>query len=186
MGKVKDITGQRFGRLTVIRPLGYSITTTKNKDRKVGNVSTSSMWECKCDCGKTVNLPMVAFSKKKDGTIKTRSCGCLGLETRINNGNRSVETGQTQQAFENCTFFKNTCISYIASDKLQSRNTSGAKGVNWSNRDKKWRARIFFQGKEYPLGYFDKFEDAVKVRKKAEEELFYPIIEEYHQQAVNK
>lgn len=182
MGRFVDLTGQRFGRLTVIRPLGYSKITTKNTDRKKGVVNTSSMWECQCDCGNVVNLPAIAFSKKKDGTVKTRSCGCLGLETKRKNGNRSVETGQTQQAYENAGFYKNTCVSMIASKKLSKRNTSGVKGVGWSKKERKWRARIYLQGKEYLLGYFDDLEEAKKARQKAEEELFQPIIEEYKSQ----
>ena len=43
MGKVIDIRGQRFGRLVAQRQIGYS------GDRK-------ALWECLCDCGKTVNV----------------------------------------------------------------------------------------------------------------------------------
>ena len=43
--KVVELTGQRFGRLTVIRKYGI--------DKHNGNVT----WLCKCDCGKTTELP---------------------------------------------------------------------------------------------------------------------------------
>lgn len=56
---VLDLTGQRFGRLTVIRP-------TEERIRK------SVVWECRCDCGKTA---LVTSKNLKTGT--TRSCGCL-------------------------------------------------------------------------------------------------------------
>lgn len=54
-----DLTGQRFGRLTVIRP-------TEERRRK------AVVWECKCDCG---NTAFVSSKNLKTGT--TRSCGCL-------------------------------------------------------------------------------------------------------------
>jgi hypothetical protein len=53
----KDITGQRFGRLVVIR---YSKTVSKN-----------ALWICKCDCGKEIE---VRGTKLRNGW--TQSCGC--------------------------------------------------------------------------------------------------------------
>lgn len=58
----QDLTGQKFGRLTVIKPIG------KNS---WGNV----VWLCKCDCGQD---HIVCASKLKDG--HSRSCGCLARE----------------------------------------------------------------------------------------------------------
>jgi len=57
--KFKDLTGQRFGKLVVLRPTA---------ERKYGNV----MWECQCDCG---NIAMIKGSLLVSG--KTKSCGCL-------------------------------------------------------------------------------------------------------------
>ncbi len=55
-----DITGQRFGRLTVRKP-------TKKYRRKY-----YIFWECLCDCGKTV------FVTSNDlQTGNTKACGCL-------------------------------------------------------------------------------------------------------------
>jgi hypothetical protein len=54
--KIKDITGRRFGRLTVI---------------KVGKQEGYEVyWQCACDCG---NVKLVRTSNIK----KTKSCGCL-------------------------------------------------------------------------------------------------------------
>lgn len=62
----KDLTGQRFGRLTVIRraPRGY-----KGK--------THAFWVCDCDCGQT---SIVDGVKLRSG--HTRSCGCFEQESR--------------------------------------------------------------------------------------------------------
>lgn len=55
---------------------------------------------------------------------------------------------------------------------IYKNNTSGVTGVNWDEESGKWRARIWAYGKMYHLGRFDNFEDAVKVRKEAEEKYF--------------
>lgn len=64
MGRlVVDLTGQRFGRLIVLKYIG----TDKNNKAK---------WECLCDCGKTV----ISYgSDLRRG--KSRSCGCLRRDT---------------------------------------------------------------------------------------------------------
>ena len=54
-----DLTGQRFGRLTVLRD---------SKKR----TSQAVLWECKCDSG---NITYVTTGNLKTG--KTKSCGCL-------------------------------------------------------------------------------------------------------------
>ncbi|PFC37617.1 transcriptional regulator, partial [Bacillus cereus] len=60
--KIKDLTGQKFGRLTVIR-----ITDDRTK---LGEV----IWECMCDCGK--HTKVIAGNLGRC----TRSCGCLSRE----------------------------------------------------------------------------------------------------------
>ncbi len=61
----KDWTGQKYYRLTFIKP------TSKRK-----NISGSIFWEARCDCGnKTYLLPNTA----KSGA--TRSCGCIKEES---------------------------------------------------------------------------------------------------------
>lgn len=64
MSKLIDLTGQKFGRLTVIKLHG-----TKNK---------TSYWLCKCDCG---NEKIVRASNLKNKHV--RSCGCLQQESRL-------------------------------------------------------------------------------------------------------
>lgn len=59
MPKKIDLTGQRFGKLTVIK---------ESAERKNGRVC----WECQCDCG---NVVVVKGLSLKNGD--TKSCGCL-------------------------------------------------------------------------------------------------------------
>lgn len=54
----KDITNQKFSKLTVIE--------------YVGSVTNKRIYKCKCDCGNTVN---VSYVNLNNGF--TKSCGCL-------------------------------------------------------------------------------------------------------------
>ena len=55
---------------------------------------------------------------------------------------------------------------------LMKNNTSGCTGVYWCNNVGKWRVDISRNKKRYTLGFFEDFNEAVRVRKKAEEEYF--------------
>ena len=57
--------------------------------------------------------------------------------------------------------------------KINNRNTSGATGVSWSKEENKWIVKISVNKKQITLGYFNNFNEAVKVRKKAEVEYGY-------------
>ena len=57
-----DLTGKRYGRLTVI-------------SREKNNNSGRTCWLCKCDCG---NSSVVTTHELNAG--KTKSCGCLAIE----------------------------------------------------------------------------------------------------------
>lgn len=59
LARYKDETGNRYGRLTVLRPYGNAGTNGK-------------AWLCRCDCGMEVAVP---GSRLRSGI--TRSCGCL-------------------------------------------------------------------------------------------------------------
>lgn len=62
MGKIIDITGQQFGRLTVLNIAG--------KDKR-----GETIWHCICECGKEKD---VLSSNLRKGL--TQSCGCLQKE----------------------------------------------------------------------------------------------------------
>lgn len=65
MAKVVDISGKKFGRLTVIRKV----------PRPLNLKSSNARWECICDCGKIVN---VISANLRNGT--SSSCGCYKKE----------------------------------------------------------------------------------------------------------
>lgn len=64
MGRIRDLTGKRFGRLVVLEEAG-------RKNRQV-------TWKCVCDCGKTVS---VRGSDLRGGQ---KSCGCISREIARN------------------------------------------------------------------------------------------------------
>ena len=61
---IKDLTGQTFGKLTVVSLAGSN---------KRGNAK----WLCKCECG---NEKVIAGGNLTSG--HTKSCGCIGSENR--------------------------------------------------------------------------------------------------------
>ncbi len=144
--KKLDLTGQRFGKLTVLTP--------------AENIGSRTAWLCRCDCG---NETVVKTSRLRDG--RTVSCGCAhgaGIENRL-------------------TYVDGTCVEMIRASTRRCNNTSGVPGVDWNVRKRTWRASICFKGKRRHLGSYKLFDDAVKARKQAEEELFAPFLAEYEQ-----
>lgn len=67
MKKLIDLTGQKFGRLTVMEFLHRTKKT--------------AFWKCRCDCGNEVRAAMVNL---KSG--KVRSCGCLFKDIMTTHG----------------------------------------------------------------------------------------------------
>jgi len=66
----QDITGNRYGRLKVLRYVGRT---------KRG----IALWECRCDCG-TIKTIMAGSLRR--ASWPTRSCGCLQLERARTHG----------------------------------------------------------------------------------------------------
>lgn len=71
MGKLIDLTGQRFGRLTVI-------------ERVENDKWGAARWLCRCGCG---NEKIVLAHNLKCGNV--RSCGCLSKEIAPERGRHS-------------------------------------------------------------------------------------------------
>lgn len=67
IGKFIDLTGQRFGRLTVLE---RSINKGKQK---------RTTWKCQCDCGNIITV--FGYNLKNN---HTKSCGCLSVENGRN------------------------------------------------------------------------------------------------------
>lgn len=75
MSELKDITGQKFGSLTILKYLGSS--------------TQGSMWSAECSCGIKIDVSRKKLKKGK------KSCGCLeakpkwqNLLSRVKKGNK--------------------------------------------------------------------------------------------------
>ena len=202
MSERLDLTGRRFGKLTVLR--------------RAENIGNKTAWVCRCDCGKEFIAKTTHLQ-----TGHTKSCGCggacalldltgqrygrltvlrraekVGGKTawvcRCDCGNETIvkttclRTGATTTC--GClrksnplglTFVDGTCVEALRSKTIRCDSTSGVTGVNWLEDKHLWRATINFKGKRRYLGAYRSFEDAVKARKQAEEELFEPFLREY-------
>lgn len=199
--KPKDIVNKKYGRLTAIRRLekkdgncyiwlcrcdcGNEIEVSINRlehgdikscgcliyqhdditGKKFGYLTALSYknsangrtyWNCKCDCG---NQCVVAYPDLVGGN--TKSCGCLKTEILQN------------------MYVGNTNIPKLYNKKLRSTNTSGTTGVSWDKNREKWAVEIIFQGARYRLGRYDKKEEAISIRKLAEDKLHGDFLEWY-------
>lgn len=144
--KHKDLTGVKFGRLTVLEDLG--------------KIDNQYFCKCKCECGSIKIIKSKLLISKH-----TKSCGCLSSESVIKNQKLAFEK------FKDKYLVEGTSLSMIKKENPIKTNTSGVTGVTWDKRREKWMAQIIFKGKHYYLGRYDNKEDAVKARKEAEEKL---------------
>ena len=157
MGKFKDLTGQKFGRLTVI-----SATDFRDADK-------NRYWLCQCECGNKKQ------TSSKNLTLKrVRSCGCLSKEKAKENVKKARKEA-TIRANKLRKIEYGTCIDQLY--MKNKRSTTGITGVSYYKNRNRYRAHIFFKGKRIYLGDFKNFDDAVKARKEAEKKYFQPVIE---------
>lgn len=139
---IKDIVGRRFGKLVVLKELGY---------RRV---------LCRCDCG---TIKEINKSHLLSGDIV--SCGCKHKMNAIKARAPKL--------------YKGTDINKISTATATSRSSTGIRGVSYSKSRGKYRANIGFRGQKFELGWFDTIEEAAAARKAAEERLYKPLIEEW-------
>lgn len=230
MARFNDLTGQKFGRLTVIKRVEDAITENGNK---------FTQWLCNCDCGND-NIVVLgsALTRKNRPTL---SCGCLqkdkvsgitpnnyefsndgyviGYTYNTNkqfifdaddyekvskyhwyeesNGYIRSSSKKKENRFHihrlimglpcnmnidhiNHNTFDNrksnlrivTVSQNAMNHVLGAKNTSGTTGVVWVKSRSNWKAEIKINGESIYLGSFDKFDDAERVRKEAEEKYF--------------
>jgi len=114
---------------------------------------------------------------------KITSCGCDQPYGPQSDG-RCCAPGEAGRA--SLTYIDGTCVEMLAAKTVRRNNTSGVPGVEWRASKGLWRAGICFKGKRYYLGSFRKFEDAVKARKQAEEDLHDRFLQEIAARGVGR
>ncbi len=193
----RDISGQRFGMLTAIRP---------TEER---SASGSTIWLCRCDCGLEVHADVGQLTSGN-----RKSCGCLGRpalkdfvgkrfgkltvleyagkeagmhrwkcrcdcgkETLV--GQSPLQSGKTRSCGclqaathrDNRKLIDGTSVAAIQAAKngrLIKSNKSGHNGVYLDKRRGLWVAQITFQGKTRYLGAYGNLEQAVEARQAGE------------------
>lgn len=231
MGKFIDLTGQKFGRLTVVKR-GENYTYYNSK-RKV----IIPQWYCKCNCGNP-ELILVRGLHLRNGN--TKSCGCLSKDfaSNLNKKHNTYDLsgeygiGYTSKGeefyfdLEDYDLIKDYCWfildnGYVCTNKnnksilmhrlimepdnnsvqidhvfhrkndnrksqlravtrsqnnmnmtLRKDNKSAVTGVTYKKDSGLWVAQIQINNIPIYLGSFNKFEDAVTVRKDAEKKYF--------------
>lgn len=132
-----DLTGQRFGRLTVTGRAG-----TRNKRR---------LWSCKCDCGKSVSV--VASSLK---TGNTKSCGCLFSDTvSTRNRQNSKHNGEGERLYGVWHGMKQRCLDSNRNDF----SNYGGRGITicdeWMNDYAAFRQWAIANGYDQNAAYME-------------------------------
>lgn len=108
MGKVKNLVGKKFGKLTVIGFIGIS------KRRY-------AMWQCICDCGN--ECIRTTDSLKRKGN---HSCGCSAKEHLEEMAKNNITHGLTGSRLLNC--YK-AMISRCYREKDIHYNAYGKRGI---------------------------------------------------------
>ena len=196
-----DLTGQRFGRLVVIRDNGGGKITCRCdcgtvKEYNKSNVKQGLTTSCGCarqghamsHVKNTVGQrfgKLVVLEELAGGKVQCQ-CDCGAIKT-VNKAHllhgdiTSCGCSQKEMAKKNREPFLHdgTDINKIKASKATSRSKSGIRGVCWNERKGKWRANIGFKGKKIDLGYYDNIDDAIAARKAAEEKYYAPVIKEW-------
>ena len=121
----------------------------------------SKLWECECECGNHITL---SYNNLVHGNYT--SCGCK----------------KKDMTPPEMHYVEGTCVEMLESKNLRKDNTSGYRGVVKTKRG--YKAQIGFKGKNYYLGTYDKLSDAIDARRKAEDEMYEPFLENYYQKQI--
>lgn len=183
-----DLTGQKFGRLTVVE--------------RIGSKNSSALWLCKCNCG---NETKVTTRDLRSG--HTHSCGCYGRErslkafkdytdskfedfTGLRFGRLTVlkqvdsidhhftwlckcdcgnETIVTANHLRNgdtksCGCMKNKIMAGM-NKKIPTNNSTGVVGVSFHKKTGKYRAYLTVNGKRKHLGMYNTLSEAAEARR---------------------
>ncbi len=142
-GKIRNLTGQTFGRLYVLE-LDYLNPKLKN----------AAYWKCKCSCG---NITTTRGALLKDGT--TKSCGCLQKELasivikkeiiRRTLPNGTSARNELYRQYKNGAKVRglefNLEYKYFMDVTAQNCNYCGSAPLN-TRYNKRWNGKYIFNG----------------------------------------
>lgn len=206
---IKDLTGQRFGRLVA-------------EERLEEKTGSSYLWRCRCDCGQETKVPAKALlsgnttscgcaradalreraeditgkrfgyltavepaGSRYHGSVMWKcrcDCGsecCVSYNSLVSGNTASCGCKKKEHEQPPLHYVDGTCIEMIDHPILRSNNTSGFTGVV-ATGDGRWRAQIIFQGKLHVLGTYRDIQMAAEARRKGEEKYFGEFLDEYY------
>ena len=127
MARVKDMTGMKFGRLTIVKESG------RDKHR-------NTLWLCKCECG---NETIVRGINLKNG--RTTSCGCLRnektkerWEDKDFRKKHSEKTKEKWQDEEYRQMKSNEMREQWEDEEFRKKQRNGIK-EQWKDEEMKWK-----------------------------------------------
>lgn len=121
----------------------------------------SVVWKCRCDCGQENEYPVKTLLEGR-----ALSCGCLKHE------NDSLQ--------KSLHYIDGTCVEFLENmGKIRRNNTSGYPGLKMVRG--KWQVRITFKKHMYYLGTYADKEEAIRVRKEAEQRVFGEFLDWYYE-----
>lgn len=125
IGEVKDLVGQKFGKLTVVEQHGF---TNKNKHGR-----RYAVWYCKCDCGNYCEMSSDTLTRKRSD----HSCGCLAKKHLAEMSKNNITHGMTGTRLYGC--YKGM-IGRCYREKDIHYNAYGKRGITvcneWKNNPK--------------------------------------------------
>ena len=126
MSRVKDLVGQKFGRLTVIEQRGFT------EPNKYGR--RHAIWYCKCDCGNYVERTTDVLKRGKS------SCGCRQKEIleEMSNAHRTHNLSRTR-LYRIYKGMYNRCY-YEGSQRY---NAYGGRGITMCDEWKNDKTKFF-------------------------------------------
>lgn len=148
----RDLTGQRFGRLTVLYSVGQDSKRNKLK------------WHCRCDCGNELDVYPGSLLRGL-----TQSCGCWNKEI-------------SATMHDHMHYQDDTCLEMLkrsSSDQGERTSKARFRGL-FLTKYGTYRVMITFQKQHYTLGYYKTFDEAVRVRLEAEQSLHIGYINAFN------
>lgn len=132
MNKLIDLTGKRYGKLTVIK------RAEQNHVSPCGTVSV--VWVCQCDCG---NIVLVLGKNLRSG--KSTNCGCI---RKIN----LPKSRRTHGDSRNCRLYRiyHDMINRCKNPNTENYHRYGGRGISvcdeWLNSYEKFRNWALLNG----------------------------------------
>ena len=148
--RCRDISGERRGRLTALRPTGQ-------RDKWGGAIY---LW--RCDCGALVTRS--ARSTDRDSAM------CPACRSRILA--EDIARVRNARALDTSTGLPHRYLENLVREVPTASNTSGCRGVYWHAGHKRWCAEGSEHGVSVRLGEFEDYASAVDARRRFVERVY--------------